>query len=1240
MSTLPNNSTLVSLTSSRASAKTALTGKILLVKPPYFTPWTPPLGIGILKSYLAQHDYSARCFDFNTEPELWGMHHKYFAALQALEDVSINDGYSKLWWILNAHMLAYSNGADAPACRRVLETVIPLYGIGVNNEVINHLLVLIEGFYKRLDDVLESLDLSDYSVVGTSTYTTSLGPSLFLLRKLKQKYPHLTTVMGGGIFADDLALGSDNLDTLLVNYPFVEHVILGEGELLFLKLIQGEFSHKRVISIADLKGETLQMKDVPSPDFSDLNIADYYHLSIEGARSCPFQCSFCSETIQWGDYRKKPIELFAQQVIELARHNEKNSFFMGDSLMNPYILQFSGELLDKQANILYDGYLRADKPVTHRDRVEQWARSGLYRARLGIESASARVLDSMDKMTTPQVISTVLKTLANAGIRPTTYWIVGFPGETEEDFEETLQFIRENHPYIYELEAHPYYYYPYGQIGSRLHQCESLYPDDVTEIIKFRMWDIIDCQPTRLERYDRLRRIAKLSADLGLPNIYTMADRYIAEDRWHRLHPLTVEVYEGTRLVRDEVRLPDHPVEIFSPQWNDVQSSLISNAASVVCHKLRVDKPLDEGVLSASIVKLIQANEMLQMSLENGMYVAASVEAPSPDTELLSVHTRGEEADDDPANAEIRILEKTASQMRPLRGSSLRVVLINHQDATSTLLVLAHRAIADSRSLILLCEDLFRIYENLARDKEVSLRPIRKTYTRFITELRSPKHPRHALLPQPSSISRRGDNPARATTGNNQKTETLSVELEENLFARMSSEILKSANFKPAEMLVAAVLKCLKQQQLNSDVSVRVLMDSRFLDEDLEHTVGTLTRSYPLPQETVSSAPSLHAVRRMLEQIPFETGDESTNVPSAQQILLNLEYLCGEPWLGGDQWQSQGFVISETELAETFTLELIPVATPGGMRILLKYRSETPTALSAAKLAHHLASTLESVLDEAEEEVAATSFWLRLFSTPPPAFNLDPQFLLTTATTLSAAAPSHRALQAASCRFPAAHLARLCASFACEPTTLLLAVCATVLARFSGHDEVVIATYEARTRALMPLRLRPSWHAGMGETVATTGAQLAAGRQYAKQGLEVVSRLQWNVEAGEGDRERGVTLDVVYVQGAGSGGEREAERLVRELQGEMASEGQMASEGKIWLVELAGEGGAVELWVVSEAGVMREGSGAELARRIEEAVAGEVAAELKGVGERAEVSGRGQGVEVRDELAAQTFNFD
>src|SRR5262245_56342582 len=467
-------------------------GKILLVKPPYFTPWTPPLGIAILKTFLEQNGYSVKCLDLNVEPELWGMHHKYFSTIQSLEDVSVNDGYSKLWWILQAHMLAYTNGADPVACFRVLEMVIPLYGISHNKKVLDTLMSLVENFFNRLDDLLNQIDLSSYSVVGTSTYTTSLAASLFILKKIKKEHSQIKTVMGGGVFADDLALGSDNLTTLVEEYPYVDHVVLGEGEMLLLKLLDGDLGHKRVVSLSDLQGKGLEMKDVPTPDFTDLNFNNYYHLTIEGARSCPFQCSFCSETIQWGQYRKKPIKVFVDQVMELAERHNNNSFFMGDSLMNPYIQDFAKELINRNAKIFYDGYLRADKPVTSRDRTKFWARSGLFRVRLGIESASARVLSAMDKMTTPKVISDVLKSLVSAGIRATTYWIVGFPGETEEDFQETLDFIEEHHRYIYELEAHPYYYYPYGQIGSRLYQCYSLYPEEVTDVTKFKVWEIID----------------------------------------------------------------------------------------------------------------------------------------------------------------------------------------------------------------------------------------------------------------------------------------------------------------------------------------------------------------------------------------------------------------------------------------------------------------------------------------------------------------------------------------------------------------------------------------------------------------------------------------------------------------------------------------------------------------------------------------------------------------------------
>lgn len=242
---------------------------------------------------------------------------------------------------------------------------------------------------------------------------------------------------------------------------------------------------------------------------------------------------------------------------------------MGDSLMNPYIQDFAKELIDRKAEIFYDGYLRADKPVTDRDRAKFWARSGLFRVRLGIESASARVLTTMDKMTTPKVISDVLKSLANAGIRTTTYWIVGFPGETEEDFQETLDFIEEHHRHIYELEAHPYYYYPYGQVGSRLYQCRSLYPEEVTDVTRFKVWEILDVNPPREVRYERLNRLSKLASRLGLPNIYTMTERYQAETRWHSLYPLVAAVYEGSGSHRMPINLTaTSSLEMFTPSWD------------------------------------------------------------------------------------------------------------------------------------------------------------------------------------------------------------------------------------------------------------------------------------------------------------------------------------------------------------------------------------------------------------------------------------------------------------------------------------------------------------------------------------------------------------------------------------------------------------------------------------------------------------------------------------------------
>jgi radical SAM superfamily enzyme YgiQ (UPF0313 family) len=1075
---------LVSITPSRTAKKSPKAGSIMLFKPPYFTPWTPPLGISILKSFLEPHGYSVKCFDFNTDPELWGMHHKYFAAVQTLEDVSINDGYSKLWWILNAHMLAYANGGSLEECAHVLETIIPLYGIPRDDGVIKTLLPLVERFYKQLEEAVESLDLTGYTVAGTSTYSTSLGPSLFLLRKIKEKYPHVKTVMGGGIFADDLALGSDNLDTLLREYDYIDHVVLGEGELLFLKLLEGELANKRVISIADLKGTTLEMKDVPSPDFSDMKVDNYYHLTIEGARSCPFQCSFCSETIQWGDYRKKPMDLFAEQVITLAEKNKINSFFMGDSLMNPYVMQFASELLERKADILYDGYLRADKPVTHRDRTGMWAKSGLYRVRLGIESASARVLDSMDKMTTPAIIADALRSLATAGIRSTTYWIVGFPGETEEDFEETLDFIRENHRNIYELEAHPYYYYPYGQIGSRLYQCNSLYPDDVTDIIKFRVWDIIDVKPTRHERYERLRRISDLASELGLPNIYTMSDRYQAEDRWLMLHPLTIQVYAGASPQRVEASLPDEPVAVYADDYAKPDAGQPTAFASVLCHQITVRKKLDEKTLTEAVGHLIRYNEMLRMSLQDGQYVPS--DAPVKQGEVLSVHQV--EGEDD-ATAGRRIVESLLPEITPLAGTSLRIALTN-QGASSRLLILAHRAIADSRGVVLLCEDLFRLYEQLAHGKEISLRQAAKSYTAFMDEQN-----RGETLRGKAGRVETGGNEAQAAT-----TEILV--LDKKLARDITSEVLAEYGVLPPVVMLSALSKCLRRVAASDLPGLDIKLDHRIADAALANTMAALTATYPVPEQLLERADGLRRTQEALRQLPSNaTGDEDRQravVGEGGRVLLNFEYFINPPWLEEDEWRSEGFITDERGLDARYDLEIAPVL-GDGLRVMLKARAGVDSQKLAGQVSAHLAGELETILQRLKGYVGAKEFWLKEFGKNDGQPNI---WLEANARQVAGDDPYASIDFAVEGDLTNA----LRTAYQASLPDILLSAYGTLLSLLNGRDavSVVASVAEGETRRIAPVRLFVPGNLSFREFVEQTGKKSAQAFRHAAQAFEIL----------------------------------------------------------------------------------------------------------------------------------------
>ncbi len=69
-------------------------------------------------------------------------------------------------------------------------------------------------------------------------------------------------------------------------------------------------------------------------------------------------------------------------------------------------------------------------------------RTGAYAFTVGIESGSQKILDAMNKELTVKMIREKVNLVKNAGLEPSGFFLLGFPGETREDREMTLRLAK------------------------------------------------------------------------------------------------------------------------------------------------------------------------------------------------------------------------------------------------------------------------------------------------------------------------------------------------------------------------------------------------------------------------------------------------------------------------------------------------------------------------------------------------------------------------------------------------------------------------------------------------------------------------------------------------------------------------------------------------------------------------------------------------------------------------------
>lgn len=515
---------------------------------------------------------------------------------------------------------------------------------------------------------------------------------------------------------------------------------------------------------------------------------------------------------------------------------------------------------------------------------------------------------------------------------------------------------------------------------------------------------------------------------------------------------------------------------------------------SILCYGVALKKQLQPETLTQALDQLILYNEMLQVRLENGRYMPEPETAVARSDKLLSIYDGTGKS---PAEIETltgQILENLAGEMSGERGASIRAALLNFDQGSNQLFLLSHRAIVDGRGTVLILEDLYRIYEQLSSGKKVALRPIPKTYLEFIREAAA----KGTEFSEPAVAEATG-----MAAATQRKTASFSIVLDKNVKRRLFSWRIAEFEVASVEILAGALLGCLVRAGQGKPIQLWVKSDYRFADETLKYAAGTLTQTYQLQSDFVKERELFSnpkKFRGILRDIPL-SGSPSNSPqfsPSSNadwRLRLNLEYLTDEPWLGGDEWAPEGFLMTGNgRAAAGYAVEVTPFISSDRIEIFVEYQETPAVKAFVDKFAADMIPELETVLRYCEGYGAAKEFWGGEFAKAPAQTKIEVESGNYRET--------DRGRASLMCRIDKSVIDRALLNLGLDRSPLFLAAFSVLISRLNGQEDLALLYLfeKDQVNTVFPLRLSPASNSGFNlfaEQVNHKLRQASALAQYA-----------------------------------------------------------------------------------------------------------------------------------------------
>ncbi len=323
-----------------------------------------------------------------------------------------------------------------------------------------------------IDTLAKKIEKLQPKIVALSVpFPGNLYASLRCGQWIKTNYPHIKITMGGGFANTELRSLSDKRV-----FEFYDFITLDDGEAPIENLIAYITKNKpvdelkrtfllqndKVVYINNKAIKDYKQGEVGTPDYSDLQLDKYisaievvnpmHRMWSDGrwnkltmAHGCYWgKCTFCDVSLDYIKlYEPVAASVICDRMETIIAQTGQNGFHFVDEAAPPALMKAVAlEIIERKLIVSWWTNVRFEKSFT-RDVCLLLSASGCIAVSGGLEVASDRLLQLIDKGITVAQVAKVNRNFTQAGILVHAYLMYGFPTQTDQETIDSLEMVRQ-----------------------------------------------------------------------------------------------------------------------------------------------------------------------------------------------------------------------------------------------------------------------------------------------------------------------------------------------------------------------------------------------------------------------------------------------------------------------------------------------------------------------------------------------------------------------------------------------------------------------------------------------------------------------------------------------------------------------------------------------------------------------------------------------------------------------------